>query len=218
MPLDPPADSPVTGSARRVAVVEKRVLQAETPEEQFFRDIILPVYDYALNQAEKLVGKHAAGDAVNQAWLEIWRARDQLLPEQQNAQYFLGIVRHKAVSELRRARRLVEITDDLRDENAAADLPDLPPVSAATKLGNEIEKIIYSMPPMRRDVFLLAKVAKRTRQEIADFFGISVATVSKHIELAMRDIARGLAKMGIRITDSSIQQLLLQRSSETTDE
>ena len=202
----------------QVAIVSPPRLKATTEKEQLIERIVAPVYHIALNLAQKLVGEYAAGDAVHDALMELDDLVDTLQPEQQNSKYFLGIVRNYAVNELRRERRLVEITDDLRDENAAADLPDLPPFSVATKLGNEIEIIIYSMPKMRKEVFLLAKVGKRTHQDVADILGISVRTVNKHVELGMRDIANGFAKMGISISDGSIQQLLLQRSSETTDE
>jgi len=201
----------------QVAIVPPPRLKATTEKEQLIARIVAPVYDIALNLAQKLVGEHAAGDAVHDALMELDDVVNTLQPEQQTSKYFLGIVRNHAVNELRRERLLVEITNDVRDENAAADLPDLPPFSVATKLGNEIEKIIYSMAPMRKEVFLLAKVGKRTHQDVAKLLGISVRTVSKHVELGMRDITNGFAKMGISISDGTIQQLLL-RSSEMTDE
>src|SRR5207302_976137 len=98
------------------------------------------------------------------------------------------------------------------DENAVTDLPDLPPLSAATKLGDEILKIIYSMPRMRLEVFLLVKVGERSYEEVALLLGISVRTVAKHIELARRYIGKCLAKMGISLSDGSIRQLLLGSS------
>jgi RNA polymerase sigma-70 factor, ECF subfamily len=217
MPLDTVSLAAAGGGPRQVAIVPPPNLEATTPEEQFFKQIIQPVYDDALNLAEKLVGKHAAGDAVHQALLEMWNSLDKLQPEQQNTNYFLAVVRNKAVSERRRARRLVEITDDIPDENAVTDLPDLPLFSAATKLAEEIDKMIYTMSPIRLEVFLLVKVGQRSHKEVADLLGISGRTVSKHIELAMRHIDKGLATMGISISDGSIRQLLL-RSSETTNE
>src|SRR5438477_3965519 len=142
--------SPTPTNPLQVAIVPPPRLKATTEKEQLIARIVGPVYDDALNLAQKLVGEHAAGDAVHDALMELDDLVDTLQPEQQNSKYFLGIVRNYAVNELRRERRLVEITDDLRDENAAADLPDLPPFSVATKLGNEIEKIIHNMPPMRK--------------------------------------------------------------------
>ena len=45
---------------------------------------------------------------------------------------------------------------------------------------------MMTLPPKRRSVFCLSRFKSLTNQEIADKLGISIRTVEKHIELALR--------------------------------
>ena len=44
------------------------------------------------------------------------------------------------------------------------------------------------MPPQRRTIFTLSRQENLSRQEIARRLGVSVRTVDKHLELALREI------------------------------
>ena len=45
-----------------------------------------------------------------------------------------------------------------------------------------------AMPPQRRTIFALSRQENLSRQEIARRLGVSVRTVDKHLELALREI------------------------------
>lgn len=49
-----------------------------------------------------------------------------------------------------------------------------------------VQNVIDAMPPKRKSVFCLSRFKALTNQEIADKLGISIRTVEKHIELALR--------------------------------
>ena len=47
---------------------------------------------------------------------------------------------------------------------------------------------ILPLPPQRRTIFALSRQENLSRQEIARRLGVSVRTVDKHLELALREI------------------------------
>ena len=54
------------------------------------------------------------------------------------------------------------------------------------ELREAVQNVIDAMPPKRKSVFCLSRFKSLTNQEIADKLGISIHTVEKHIELALR--------------------------------
>ena len=61
---------------------------------------------------------------------------------------------------------------------------------------NEIEdiatKMIQSMPPKRKEIFMLSRKNGLTAKEIADKMDLSVNTVNKHIALALATLKKKL--------------------------
>ena len=57
-----------------------------------------------------------------------------------------------------------------------------------TKPKAPIARTVAAMPPQRRTIFALSRQENLSRQEIARRLGVSVRTVDKHLELALREI------------------------------
>ena len=58
----------------------------------------------------------------------------------------------------------------------------------AEQLRQTIARTVAAMPPQRRTIFALSRQENLSRQEIARRLGVSVRTVDKHLELALREI------------------------------
>lgn len=54
-------------------------------------------------------------------------------------------------------------------------------------------RALAGLPAMRRAVFVRRHVERKSRQEIADEFGISLEAVKKHLVRAMADMTRAIA-------------------------
>lgn len=67
---------------------------------------------------------------------------------------------------------------------------------AAGELTAVVERILESMPPQRRRIFAMSRRKGLSDAEIAERLGLSVRTVNKHIELALRDIRLKLGRGG----------------------
>lgn len=57
------------------------------------------------------------------------------------------------------------------------------------RLRNNIE----ALPPQRRTVFMMSRYEHMSNTEIAVKLNISVRTVEKHIELALKDLRRSMS-------------------------
>ena len=56
------------------------------------------------------------------------------------------------------------------------------------ELNRFIEEAILSLPDKCRDVFLKSRNEEMSNREIAERLGLSVRSVDKHIELALKDL------------------------------
>ena len=82
------------------------------------------------------------------------------------------------------------------------DIPDAPlEVSAPEESFHQAEyketysrllRIVSTMPPQRQAVFKMSRFQSKSAQEIADTMGLSIRTVEKHLELALKDIRHSL--------------------------
>ena len=66
----------------------------------------------------------------------------------------------------------------------------------AGELSTVVESILESMPPQRRRIFSMSRKEGLSDAEIAECLGLSVRTVNKHIELALKDIRLKLGRGG----------------------
>lgn len=66
----------------------------------------------------------------------------------------------------------------------------------AGELSAVVGRILESMPPQRRRIFSMSRKDGLSDAEIAERLGLSVRTVNKHIELALKDIRRKLSRGG----------------------
>ena len=56
-----------------------------------------------------------------------------------------------------------------------------------------INKVVEEMPPQRRQIFQMSRNMQLSHDEIAARLGLSVRTVEKHIQLALKDIRKNLS-------------------------
>ena len=78
----------------------------------------------------------------------------------------------------------VVLTEDMMTLERPSSMDE--PTTDYRELREAVQSVINTMPPKRRSVFCLSRFKSLTNQEIADKLGISIRTVEKHIELALR--------------------------------
>jgi len=130
-------------------------------------------------------------DLAQTVFIKVWNARGMLSPEKSLRNYLLVLSRNAVLDVLRSKQYLLR-----------KDTPEAPLEISSSEQSNyraeymetysSIMKIVSAMPPQRQAVFKMSRFQSKSAREIADSLGLSVRTVEKHLELAMKDLRRSL--------------------------
>lgn len=159
-------------------------------------DALAEVFDaYAgpmLAVATTLLGdRRLAEEAVQQAFVQAWRAAARFEPDRPLGPWLRSIVRRTAVDVWRRERRhQARNIDDV----APLDLPVVEPPSIADAADVwALREAIDALPPAGREVVRLAHMEHLTQPEIAQRLGVPLGTVKSRTHSAYRQLAAALA-------------------------
>lgn len=128
---------------------------------------------------------HDAADVAQDSFVRLLATKDSHAVRQPRA-FLYRIAKNLAVDSVRRrqvrARHLTELTD-------AVDTPS-PQPRPDQKLEREqlscaLRDLIATMPPRRREVFVLYRYEQLTQADIAERIGISTTMVERHLSKAM---------------------------------
>jgi len=152
----------------------------------------------AVALAARICGVALAEDAVQDAFLSIWRAASTYRPELASVRnWLLGIVRHRVIDAVRR---------DARHTNRRADagLLDLlldPVETEDTVLASDrawtVRSMLQRVPPEQARVITLAYFDGLTHPQIARLTGLAPGTVKGRIRLGVAKLRQPLAASGI---------------------
>jgi RNA polymerase sigma-70 factor (ECF subfamily) len=146
-----------------------------------------PVVRYV---ATILGSRDAAEDVAQDTFVRLWERREAWKLEGSVRALLFRVARNLSLDELRRrsARertlRAIPIAPPLR--SAAKDLEDF-------ELRAVVVKAVESLPPRRRQVFILIRHYGLSYRETADVLDLSPQTVANHLSLALADLRESLA-------------------------
>jgi RNA polymerase sigma-70 factor, ECF subfamily len=148
--------------------------------------------------AARFCGVALAEDAVQDAFLSIWRASSTYRPERAGVcNWLLGIVRHRAIDAARRDARHT-------NRRASAGLLELlldPVQTEDTVLASEqactVRSMLQHLPPEQARVITLAYFDGLTHTQIAQLTGVAAGTVKGRIRLGVAKLREPLAASGI---------------------
>lgn len=136
-----------------------------------------------------------AEDAVQQTFLQAWRAAERFDPTRDPGPWLYAIARRVAVDVYRRERRHRLVTRDEEPEIAA-----LPPSFERTWEAWEVRSALTELPPDEREVVRLSHFVGMTHSEIAEHLGVPIGTVKSRSNRAHRRLAALLAHV-VRATE-----------------
>ena len=127
----------------------------------------------------------AAEDIIQNVFMKIWIHREAL-DETMSIKNYIYVLSKREVFNYLRAKynTHVVLTEDMMTLERPSSIDE--PTTDYRELREAVQSVINTMPPKRRSVFCLSRFKSLTNQEIADKLGISIRTVEKHIELALR--------------------------------
>lgn len=134
---------------------------------------------------------NAAEDVAQDIFMKLWQNRHFLDTRKSVKNYLFVLARNEILDILKSkyntsVKLHPNLTDDDKTAVAYKDVSDYVGVGAIIR--NEIGKL----PPKRREVFILSRYMHLSNAEIAEKCNLSVRTVEKHIELALKDLQKGL--------------------------
>ena len=143
--------------------------------------------------ASRLLGdRRVAEEAVQQAFIQAWRAAGRFDPERPLGPWLFAIVRNAAMDAWRRERR-----HDTRsfDDVAARDLPSIAPPAIDDAYDVWlVRQALDALPPDEREVVRLAHLEQLTHPEIAARTGVPVGTVKSRSSRAYRKLRAALSQ------------------------
>lgn len=132
-----------------------------------------------------------AEEAVQQAFVQAWRASGSFQADRPLGPWLRSIVKNTAVDTWRRERRH---TARSLDDVGPGDLPSVDPPSIDTAADVwAVRRAIDGLPPASREVVRLAHLEQLTQPEIARRLGVPLGTVKSRTHSAYRQLAAALA-------------------------
>lgn len=150
----------------------------------------------ALALARRILGRmNEAEDAVQEAFVEIWRRADQFDPRRGSAEaWTFGIVRNRCIDRVRKqAVRNRTQLDASKEEREPASVS---PLEEAQRREERlaIAAAVSSIPKDQRDALELAYFEGLTHTEIAARTGEPLGTIKTRIRSALEKLGKALAK------------------------
>lgn len=136
-----------------------------------------------------------ARDVVQDAFLKLWKSA-RFGVDDNAAQWLFTVCRNGAVDVLRKEKRMIGLSDDIRRNHAA---PDREPHATAEKqeAAGQINRAMAQLPENQQEVLRLKFQDGFTYKQIAEITGLSVSGVGFHIHTAMQTLRRKFKVAGL---------------------
>ena len=165
----------------------------QSGEEGAFEQLYRRYETLSLRVAARVCGPDAAEDAVQAAFLSLWRSRSSFHPSRGSLRsWILTAVRHRAIDAVReRSRRpVVPIDTEHQPEPSNGRPPEIE--VAARETGVAVREAVAELPPAQRQVIELAYFGEYSQAEIAEALRVPLGTVKGRTRLAFQKLPQRL--------------------------
>lgn len=132
-----------------------------------------------------------AEDLAQSVFMKLWLFRYRLNPAQSLKNYLLVLSRNAALDFFRSKYHSLQADLSTPPEFAAAERTEQK--AEFTEMNARIRHAVEEMPAQRREVFKMSRYEQLSSEEIAEKLGLSVRTVEKHLQLALKDLRNFLS-------------------------
>lgn len=154
-----------------------------------FRKLVNSGYSLYLSFAYALIkDKDAAKDIVQNVFLKLYLHRERLDPDGNLHALILKSLRFEVANYFRLGFNARRGNPETEPSGGTTPLQEL----YYDEVSSMVQDAVTSMPARRREVFTMSRFQGRSNAEIARMMGLSVRTVEKHIELALKDLRRSI--------------------------
>ena len=183
--------------------IEKNIIQSlkqgdERAFEMLFKMYFKKLCVYANNY---LHNKDESENIVKDSFVKIWERREDLPIDTSLAGYLYTTVRNHAINYLQRERRknafLRNAYKDFEQEYETflLSIEDYPVANLILQdMNAQIRKVVNTLPPQCREVFILSRFEMLSHEEISERTGITIATIKTQI-------VRALARLRVELAE-----------------
>jgi RNA polymerase sigma-70 factor (ECF subfamily) len=157
--------------------------------ESEFRDAYALHKDVLYRFARRMTGSASvAEDLVQDCFLMFWRGGAVYRPERGSLRSFLlGVMRNLAIKRFRGSR----VFEELEEETALC----APVDPSGRERGELVEQAVRALPPLQREVLILAEYEEMKLEEIAQATGAELAAVKSRLHRARTNLRSMLASL-----------------------
>jgi RNA polymerase sigma factor (sigma-70 family) len=171
---------------------EELIERLRSGDERVIEMLVAAYWSALCNYAEGLLdGATDPQDVAQEAFVRLWSRRKKWRREGSVRALLYTVTRNAAFDERRRGVRA-------DSASRAAPTPAPSPTPADEAVADDLrvaaEAAVSCLPPMRQEIFRLAREEGLTYGEIASVLDLSPQTVANHMSLALSDLRRDLAE------------------------
>lgn len=127
-----------------------------------------------------------AEDLAQGVFMKLWIFRFRLNPALSLKNYLMVLARNAALDFFRSKHYTLLTSLPASQEHPAPESAEQ--MAEYSEANTRIRQTIEEMPAQRREVFKMSRFEQLSSEEIAARMGLSVRTVEKHIQLALKDL------------------------------
>lgn len=162
-------------------------------DENAFRNLFDLYYDRLVAYiATYTHDKMSSEDIVQQAFIDLWNAKDKLQESKSPKSYLYTIAYNRFIDSINKDKRRNTLLDVVY-ENALRDRID-EDNELLEKRVEKMNQIIQTLPPKCRQTLEMNKINGLKYYEIAEIMGVSVKTVESQMSIAFKKIRKGFEK------------------------
>lgn len=185
-----PENAPIQDAARDRSLME-RVRDGDAAA---FDALVRAHWPALVRYAARLLGSvDAAQDAVQEAFVRVWRDRSRWVATEGTVRaYFYRVTRNVGIDAVRMRKVRRDRADDVR-RLASAPPPTPAQILERKELIVALGRAVEALPERRREVFSLVFFQELSYREAAEVLGISPKTVANQMWSAYAEVRRSLA-------------------------
>lgn len=138
-----------------------------------------------------------AEDIAQNIFMKVWLNREKLDETKSIRNYLFVLAKHEIYNYYRTKSRTFTTLKEaiVQAENTGAGLASRNEIEEKLDLAEtaeKVESIVEKMPPQRQQIFRMSRFEHMPSKEIAEQLHLSVRTVDKHLELALKEMRKYL--------------------------
>lgn len=155
-----------------------------------YKQLFIKYHTIILKFLTKMLGDEStAQDIAQNIFLKVWLGRNKLDENKSIKTYLYVLAKNEALNNIKHESRISQY-----DEGIQLKAPVGVQEVMNFKETNEIvRRCVEHMPEQRKYVFMMSRMDNLSNKEISQKLNISVRTVEKHIELALKDLRRAIS-------------------------